>query len=146
MRNNCSIYSHHHWYLSCASVMLKHNVWYHIFYCSVNRKLQTATMGSSTMTLPWSNLTSMPTPSWTSTTPSFASCCQAVRILLLQRSCMPYIVSSVIPPYIKKYIRGQDPVVLSVCAIFKLNYWVTFGRQSLEDVVAKALLLALCTR
>ena len=48
---------------------------------------QTATTGSSTVLSPWSNLSPMPTSSWTSTTPLYASCRQAVRILLLQRSC-----------------------------------------------------------
>ena len=91
---------------------------------------------------PRSNLTPTPTPSWTSTTPLYTRCCQAVRILLLQRSCKPFIVSSVTPPYIKKYIRGQDPVVLCACTFFKLYCLVASGRQSLKNMVSNAFQLA----
>ena len=73
----------------------------------------------------------------------YANSCRTVRILLLQRSCKPFIVSSVTPPTIKKYIRGQDPVVLCACTFFKLNCRVAFGRQSPGVVVVKALLFAL---
>ena len=68
------------------------------------------------------------------TTTVYVSCCQAVQILLLQRSCMPHIVSSVTPPCIKKYIHGQDPLVLCVSAFFKLYCWVALGRQSSDSL------------
>ena len=59
--NDCSTYSHHHWYSLCASIMLKHNVLYQIFYCSVNRyhhcHCATGLRSNTTSTLP---------PSWTS--------------------------------------------------------------------------------
>ena len=71
------------------------------------------------------------------TTTLYASRCQAVQILLLQRSCKPFIVSSVTPPCIKKYIRGQDPVVLCTSEFFKLYCCLAFGRQSPGDVVAR---------
>ena len=44
----------------------------------------------------------------------------AVRIFLLQRSCQPSVASSVTPPCIKKYIRGQDPVMLHARAFIEL--------------------------
>ena len=67
----------------------------------------------------------------------------ALQIYLLQRSCKPPTASSVTPPFIKKYILGQDPIVLCASAFFKLNCWVASGRQSPGGVVVKALLLAL---
>ena len=121
--NNCSTYSHHHWYSSCAFIMLKHNVWYLICYCLVNPYCATSNICSH--------------QDGRVTTTVYASRCQAVWILLLQRSCMLFIVSSVTPPCIKKYIRGQDPLVLCASAFFKLNYSVASGRQSPENMVAR---------
>ena len=72
------------------------------------------------------------------TTTLYVSSCQAERILLLQRSCKPFIISSVTSPSINKYIRSQDPVVLCACAFFELYCWVPFRRQSPEDVVVRA--------
>ena len=119
-------------YVMCFYIMLKHNVWYHIFYCSVNRnyrELHSATATEQPYTFAHTELDE--------TTQLYASCCQAVQILLLQRSCKPFIVSSVTLPCIKKYICGQDPLVLCVSEFFKLNCWVAFGRQSPWDVVAR---------
>ena len=82
--------------------------------------------------------TSTPTPSWTSTTLSFCKLLPAVRIFSLQRSCKPSVASFVTPPYTKKYIRGQDPVVLCACAFIMLYCWVASRRQSSWGVVVKA--------
>ena len=114
-----------------------------IFYCLVNRNCKPQLRASPQRNRHGVIVTSTPTPSWTSTTSSFCELLPAVRIFQLQRFCNSFIASSVTPPCIKKYIRGQDSVVLCACAFFKLNCRVTFRRQSPEGVVIKALLLAL---
>ena len=121
--------------------MLKHNVWYHIYYCLVNRHRnrnygQVQRHGHGVI------YTSTHTPSW-STTPSFCELLPAVRIFPLQRSRKLSVASSVTPPCIEKVIHGQDPVELCACVFIKLNCWVASVRQSPGGVVVKALLLAL---
>ena len=104
---------------------------------------QTTTTGSSTAPPPWSNLYIYVHTELDEHHTIVCKSLPAVWISLLQRSCKPSIGSSVTPPCFKKYIPGQDPAVLCACVFFKLNCWVTFGRQSPEDVVVKPLLLAL---
>ena len=123
--------------------MLKHNVWYHIYYCLVNRNCEPQLLAAPQCHRHGVIFTPMPTPSWTSTTPSFCELLPAVRIFPLQRSRKLSVASSVTPPCIEKVIHGQDPVELCACVFIKLNCWVASVRQSPGGVVVKALLLAL---
>ena len=82
-------------------------------YCSSKPQLQTATTGSSTAPLPWSDHYAY---THTELDENHTNCksMSAVRIFLMQRPCQLFIASPVTPPCTKKYIRGQCPVVLSI--------------------------------
>ena len=95
--------------------MLKHNVWYHIFYCSVNRNRKPQLRAAPQRHRHGVIVTSTPTPSWTSTTSSFCELLPAVRIFQLQRSCNSFIASSVTPPCIKKYRYSWSRSCYALC-------------------------------
>ena len=76
---------------------------------------KTATTGSSTALPPRSNLTPTPTPSWTShhniICESLPSCANSPAAEILQAIHCQFCHTSLY----KKYIRGQDPVVHTLC-------------------------------
>ena len=128
--------------------MLKHNVWYHIFYSLNHNPYCYRNCGPQLWAAPLRYrhgviFTPTPTPSWTSTTSSFARCCQLSNYSCCRDPVSQFVASPVKSPCIKKYIRGQDPAMLCACAFIELYCWVAFGHQSPGGVVVKALLLAL---